>query len=35
MLTVNGASHTDLYDQLDIIPFDEIAAFFTKYFTIK
>lgn len=33
MLTVNGASHTDLYDQIDIIPFDEIAAFFTKYFT--
>lgn len=33
MLTVKGASHTDLYDQLDVIPFDEIAAFFTKYFT--
>lgn len=33
LLTVKGASHCDLYDQLDIIPFDEIAAFFTKYFT--
>lgn len=33
LLTVKGASHTDLYDQLDIIPFDEIAEFFTKYFT--
>lgn len=31
MLTVKGASHTDLYDQLDIIPFDEIAAFYTEY----
>ena len=31
MLTVNGASHCDLYDRLDIIPMDEIAAFFTEY----
>ena len=35
MLTVKGASHCDLYDLLDIIPFDEIAAFFTKYFTCE
>lgn len=27
MVTVEGASHTDLYDQKDIIPFDEIEAF--------
>lgn len=27
MITVEGASHTDLYDQKDIIPFDEIGAF--------
>lgn len=31
MLTVKGASHCDLYDRIDIIPFDEIAAFFTEY----
>ncbi len=31
MLTVKGASHCDLYDRVDIIPFDEIAAFYTKY----
>lgn len=31
MLTVKGASHCDLYDQIDIIPFDEIAAFYTEY----
>lgn len=31
MLTVKGASHCDLYDQLDIIPFDEIAAFYKEY----
>lgn len=33
MLTVKGASHCDLYDQLHIIPMDEIAAFFVKYLT--
>ena len=31
MLTVKGASHCDLYDQIDIIPFDEIAAFYNEY----
>lgn len=31
MLSVKGASHCDLYDRLDVIPFDEIASFFTKY----
>ncbi|MDE6270882.1 MAG: alpha/beta hydrolase [Muribaculaceae bacterium] len=31
LLTVKGASHCDLYDQLDIIPFDEIAAFYEEY----
>lgn len=31
MLTVKGASHCDLYDQVDIIPFDEIAAFYKEY----
>lgn len=31
MLTVKGATHCDLYDQIDIIPFDEIAAFYKEY----
>ncbi len=31
MLTVKDATHCDLYDQLDIIPMDEIAAFYTEY----
>jgi len=31
MLTVKDASHCDLYDRLDIIPMDEIAAFYTEY----
>lgn len=30
LLTIPGASHTDLYDQLDVIPFDKIGAFFTE-----
>ena len=28
LLIVPGASHTDLYDRVDIIPFDRIEAFF-------
>ena len=31
LLTVKGASHCDLYDRIDIIPFDEIAAFYKQY----
>lgn len=27
MITVEGASHTDLYDQLDMIPFEEMDRF--------
>jgi len=32
MLTVTGASHCDLYDRLNIIPFDKIAAFYIENF---
>ncbi len=28
---IPGASHTDLYDNLNVIPFDEIAEFFDEY----
>ena len=31
LLIIPGASHTDLYDRTDIIPFDKIEAFFRKY----
>ncbi len=31
LLLVPGASHTDLYDQTDIIPFDKLEQFFAKY----
>ena len=31
MLTVKDASHCDLYDNLEKIPFEEIAAFYTQY----
>lgn len=31
LLLIPGASHTDLYDRKDIIPFDKIEEFFNKY----
>lgn len=31
LLIIEGANHTDLYDKTDIIPFDKIADFYTKY----
>ncbi len=31
LLLIPGAVHTDLYDNLDIIPFDTIEAFYRKY----
>lgn len=31
LLIIPCASHTDLYDRMDIIPFDRIEAFFRKY----
>lgn len=31
LLIIPGASHTDLYDQKDIIPFDKIEEFIRKY----
>ena len=31
LLIIPGASHTDLYDRVDIIPFDRIESFFREY----
>ena len=31
LTVVPGASHTDLYDRKDIIPFDAIQRFFDEY----
>ena len=31
LLIIPGAVHTDLYDRLDVIPFDKMAAFFRQY----
>ena len=30
LLTIPGAVHTDLYDNLDVIPFDKIQKFFAE-----
>ena len=32
LLIIPGANHTDLYDQMDIIPFNKLEAFFTEAF---
>lgn len=32
LMIIQGADHTDLYDNLDVIPFDRIAEFFTEAF---
>ena len=31
LMLIPGAVHTDLYDRMDVIPFDKIDAFFQKY----
>lgn len=31
LLIVPGANHTDLYDKMDVIPFDAIEVFFNEY----
>ena len=31
LLIITGANHTDLYDRMDIIPFEKLNAFFTEY----
>jgi uncharacterized protein len=30
LMIIPGASHTDLYDKVDVIPFDKLASFFTR-----
>ena len=31
LLIIPGANHTDLYDQIDIIPFGKLSEFFGEY----
>ena len=31
LMIIPGATHTDLYDQVDIIPFDKLTSFFQKH----
>lgn len=31
LVIVPGASHVDLYDRTDVIPFDKLQAFFTQH----
>lgn len=32
LMIIPGASHTDLYDQMDVIPFDKLETFFEEAF---
>ena len=31
LLIIPGAYHTDLYDQMDVIPFEKLETFFSEY----
>ena len=31
LLIISGASHTDLYDQMDVIPFAKLGEFFGEH----
>lgn len=33
LLVIPGASHVDLYDKVDVIPFDKLTDFFTQHLT--
>lgn len=35
LLIIPGANHTDLYDSLNMIPFNKIEIFFKKYFQVE
>ncbi|MFG5432784.1 alpha/beta hydrolase [Enterococcus faecalis] len=35
LMIIPGASHTDLYDQVGIIPFDKITEFFNQYLKVR
>ncbi len=35
LMIIPGASHTDLYDRTDIIPFDKMESFFRTNFALS
>ncbi len=35
LIIVPGANHVDLYDRVDIIPFDDIDKFFKEYLIVE
>lgn len=34
LMIIKGASHIDLYDRLDVIPFDKMTSFFRQHLTV-
>jgi uncharacterized protein len=35
LMIIPGANHTDLYDRVDVIPFDKLTTFFTQHLAAK
>ena len=35
LMIVEGAKHTDLYDQMDVIPFDRLETFFLEHLAVE
>ena len=35
LVIISGANHTDLYDRVDVIPFDKLTTFFTQNLATK
>ncbi len=33
LMIIPGANHTDLYDKVDVIPFDKLQSFFDEHLT--
>lgn len=31
LMIIPGANHTDLYDKVDVIPFDKLTTFFNQH----
>jgi fermentation-respiration switch protein FrsA (DUF1100 family) len=34
LMIIPGANHTDLYDKVDVIPFDKLQSFFDQHLSV-
>ena len=35
LMIIEGANHVDLYDQVNVIPFDKLASFFQQHLAVQ